>query len=97
MLVAVGVEPVTARIVGLRVDGRGGVAVGPDLSVPGLAGVHVAGDCTTAPTPFGPARIEHWRVAAQHGARAVRAMMGRGGADGADIPFFWTALARWYR
>ena len=61
-----------------------------------LPGVWVAGDCARAAIPFGPARIEHWRVACQHGARAARSMLGRG-PDGDDIPFFWTALARQYR
>ncbi|KIT14864.1 FAD-dependent oxidoreductase [Jannaschia aquimarina] len=96
VLVAVGVSPATAGIEGLPLDDDGGVSVGPDLSVPGLAGVHVAGDCASTPTPFGPARIEHWRVACQHGKRAARAMLGHR-ADPADIPFFWTALARQYR
>ena len=96
VLVAVGVEPVTARIDGLPAQEDGGVAVGPDLAVPGLENVYVAGDCAEAPTPFGPARIEHWRVAAQHGARAARAMLGQA-VEATEIPFFWTALARQYR
>ncbi|UWQ21967.1 FAD-dependent oxidoreductase [Jannaschia sp. W003] len=96
VLVAVGVQPRTAGIEGLPAGEGGGVDVGSDLAVPGLAGVFVAGDCARAPTPFGAARIEHWRVAAQHGRRAALAMLGRD-APGTDIPFFWTALARQYR
>lgn len=96
VLVAIGVAPRTTEIDGLPVRDGGGVAVAADLSVPGLDGVHVAGDCAFAPTPFGAAQIEHWRVAQQHGIRAARAMLGRDPAD-ADIPFFWTALARQYR
>lgn len=96
VLMAVGVTPATAEIDGLPTEDDGGVAVGPDLSVPGLDGVWVAGDCARAPTPFGPARIEHWRVAAQHGRRAARAILGLE-AEGADIPFFWSALGRQYR
>ena len=101
VLMAVGVEPATAGIEGLPTGEEGGVAVGPDLSVPGLPGAYVLGDCARAPTPFGPARIEHWRVACQHGRRAARAILdatGKGTAPaGTDIPFFWTALARQYR
>ena len=101
VIMAVGVEPATAGIDGLPLTEDGGVAVGRDLSVPGLPGARVLGDCARAPTPFGPARIEHWRVACQHGRRAAReilAAMGKGVApETADIPFFWTALARQYR
>ena len=96
VLVAVGVSPRTRDIAGLPHDEDGGVSVGADLAVPGLAGVHVGGDCARAPTPFGRFRIEHWRVAMQHGRRAALAMLGEDpGPD--DIPFFWTALARQYR
>lgn len=96
VVLAVGVRPATGDIDGLPKAEGGGVATGPHLSVPGLPGVFVAGDCARAPTPLGPARIEHWRVACQHGRRAARAMLGLG-ATAADIPFFWTALGRQYR
>jgi NADPH-dependent 2,4-dienoyl-CoA reductase/sulfur reductase-like enzyme/nitrite reductase/ring-hydroxylating ferredoxin subunit len=95
VLLAIGVRPATDVIDGLPADDDGGVTVVADLSVPGLDGVYVAGDAARAPTPFGPARIEHWRVAQQHGRAAARAMLGR--PSGPDIPFFWTALARQYR
>ncbi|WP_281826424.1 FAD-dependent oxidoreductase [Jannaschia rubra] len=96
VLLAVGVHPATKGLEGLPLEDDGGVRVGPDLSVPGLDGVFVGGDCAHAPTPFGAARIEHWRVARQHGIRAAHAMLGQ--ADAApDIPFFWTALGRQYR
>ncbi|CUH23731.1 Ferredoxin--NAD(P)(+) reductase fdr [Jannaschia seosinensis] len=104
VLLAIGVTPVTGDIAGLAAGEDGGVAVGPDLGVPGLDSVFVAGDCARAPTPFGPARIEHWRVARQHGIRAADAMMDHLGIARPepaevepDIPFFWTALARQYR
>ncbi len=95
VVLAVGVTPATAGIDGLPTAKDGGVAVGADLSVPGLPGAYVAGDCAAAPTPFGTARIEHWRVACQHGRAAARSYLGQGA--GTDIPFFWTALARQYR
>ncbi|MEM7491110.1 MAG: FAD-dependent oxidoreductase [Pseudomonadota bacterium] len=94
-LVAIGVTPATGGIEGLAHDDDGGVTVGPDLAASGLPHVFVAGDAARVPTPFGPARIEHWRVAQQHGKAAARAMLGQTPAP--DIPFFWTALARQYR
>ncbi|WGH77201.1 FAD-dependent oxidoreductase [Jannaschia ovalis] len=96
VVLAMGVKPATGAIEGLPLEKDGGVRVAEDLSVPGLDGVFVAGDCAHAPTPFGAARIEHWRVARQHGARVARGIAG-GTAGLADIPFFWTALARQYR
>lgn len=96
VLLAIGVRPATDAIAGIETGKDGGVESGPDLSVPGMPGVFVAGDCARTPTPFGPARIEHWRVARQHGIRAARAMLGLA-PEPADIPFFWTALARQYR
>ncbi|MCK0168630.1 FAD-dependent oxidoreductase [Jannaschia sp. S6380] len=96
VLLAIGVRPATVDIDGIATGKGGGVETASDLSIPGRPGVHVAGDCARAPTPFGPARIEHWRVARQHGIRAARAMLGRAGPTD-DIPFFWTALARQYR
>ncbi|SEK37444.1 FAD-dependent oxidoreductase [Jannaschia helgolandensis] len=95
VLLAMGVTPATDAIDGLRTQDDGGVVTGPGLSVPGLSGVYVAGDCAVAPTPFGTARIEHWRVACQHGRNAALAMLGQGVP--LDIPFFWTALGRQYR
>lgn len=101
VLLALGVTPATAAIDGLPHDEDGGVTTGPDLAIPGHPSIHVAGDCATAPTPFGPARIEHWRVAMQHGRRAARSFLGQGAFPSheaaPDIPFFWTALARQYR
>lgn len=95
VILALGVTPATAGIRGLPHADDGAVATGADLSVPGLRGVHVAGDCAIAPTPFGTAKIEHWRVALQHGRTAARAFLGETAKP--DIPFFWTALARQYR
>ncbi|MGB3554009.1 MAG: FAD-dependent oxidoreductase [Jannaschia sp.] len=96
VVLAVGIRPATDGIDKLGTDEDGGVSVAPDLSVSGLPGVFAAGDVAKVPTPFGPARIEHWRVARQQGRRAARAMLGLE-AEPADIPFFWTALARQYR
>lgn len=95
VVLALGVKPATAALDGLPLADDGSVATGRDLSVPGHPGVFVAGDCATVPTAFGTARIEHWRVAQQHGRNAARAFLGQDVPG--DIPFFWTALARQYR
>ncbi|WP_341210974.1 FAD-dependent oxidoreductase [uncultured Limimaricola sp.] len=94
-LLAIGVRPAT-EIEGLSPDKDGGLRTGPDLAVEGLSDVWAAGDVARVPGPWGPVRIEHWRVARQHGARAARAMLGRA-TDDIDVPFFWTAMARQYR
>jgi NADPH-dependent 2,4-dienoyl-CoA reductase/sulfur reductase-like enzyme/nitrite reductase/ring-hydroxylating ferredoxin subunit len=96
VLLAMGVSPATAGIEGLPLDEDGGVSVGADLSVSGAEMIFVAGDAARAPTPFGPARIEHWRVAQQHGRRAALSILGAQ-PERPDIPFFWTALDRQYR
>ncbi|PZX13126.1 Rieske-like 2Fe-2S protein [Palleronia aestuarii] len=94
-ILAVGVRPATA-IEGLPTEENGAISVADDLSVPGLRGVWAAGDIALAPTPWGRVRIEHWRVAQQHGQRAARAILGERVAS-LGVPFFWTALARQYR
>lgn len=94
-LLAIGVRPAT-DIAGLSPEDDGGLRTGPDLAVEGLEGVFAAGDVARVPTPWGPVRIEHWRVARQHGARAARAMLGKPEGE-IDVPFFWTALGRQYR
>ncbi|MGX9856829.1 FAD-dependent oxidoreductase [Limimaricola variabilis] len=95
VLLAIGVRPAT-DIEGLSPEDDGGLATGPDLAVEGLEGVWAAGDVARLPTPWGRTRIEHWRLARQHGARAARAMLGHD-TGAPDIPFFWTALGRQYR
>ena len=94
-LLAIGVRPAT-DIEGLSADEDGGLRTGPDLAVEGMQGVYAAGDVARVPGPWGPVRIEHWRVARQHGARIARAIMGRDTGE-VDVPFFWTALGRQYR
>ncbi|MGB3406886.1 MAG: FAD-dependent oxidoreductase [Jannaschia sp.] len=96
VILALGMTPATDRIGGIPSDDDGGITVEGDLSVPGRPGLFAAGDVARTPTAFGPARIEHWRVALQHGRRAALSMLGKA-ASGTDVPFFWTALKRQYR
>ncbi|MGR3464854.1 FAD-dependent oxidoreductase [Limimaricola sp.] len=95
VLLAIGVRPAT-DIEGLSPEEDGGLRTGADLAVEGLKGIYAAGDVARVPGPWGPVRIEHWRVARQHGARAARAILGHDTGE-IDVPFFWTALGRQYR
>ena len=87
VLIAVGARP-RLEVFGQGVEG--GVEVALDLSVdPSL---FVGGDVAKFPL-YGrdyATRIEHWRVAEQHGRYAARAMLGEGG-EFTGVPFFWSA------
>lgn len=56
-------------------------------------GVYALGDIAKAPTQMGRMRIEHWRVALQHGLVTAAAILNDETVDSLDdrIPFFWTA------
>ncbi len=82
----IGVAPRTDRLRGVKLADDGGIAVGPDLRV--ADGVWVAGDIAAVSTNDGK-RIEHWRLAQQHGWAAAEQMLGNGRL-GDDVPFFWT-------
>jgi len=87
VLIAVGARP-RLDIFGEGVEG--GIEVGADLSVdPAL---FAGGDVAKFPLPGRgySTRIEHWRVAKQHGRHAARAMLGDT-TPFSGIPFFWSA------
>ncbi|MFN8419443.1 MAG: FAD-dependent oxidoreductase [Anaerolineae bacterium] len=93
VLVGVGVQPATdfLQSSGLRLHDRDkSVRVSASLQTSD-PDIYAAGDIARIDngTPGG-VRIEHWRVALQHGMIAARSMLGN--ADSADqhIPFFWT-------
>ena len=88
VLVAIGAAPRTGWLPFERGE-DGGVAVGADLCVPGAPGVRLAGDIARVPTPWGEARIEHWRFAQETGELAARNMLGAG-LRYEGTPFFWT-------
>ena len=89
VVLGVGVEPVTDMVSGVDKAEDGGILV--DARLRAADGLYAAGDVATFPLPHGErARIEHWRVAAQHGRVAARNMLGRANHyDG--VPYFWTA------
>jgi 3-phenylpropionate/trans-cinnamate dioxygenase ferredoxin reductase component len=97
VIVGVGALPDTrlARGAGLELGATGGVRCDALLraSVPGM---FAAGDVCEWPSAVhgGPARVEHWDVAAGQGRTAALNMLG-GDCAYADIPTFWSDLADW--
>jgi NADPH-dependent 2,4-dienoyl-CoA reductase/sulfur reductase-like enzyme len=74
---------------GLRLDEKdGSVRVNTHLQT-SHPDVYAAGDIARWGEGTGT-RIEHWRVAQQHGVVAAHNMLGRGQDVRAHVPFFWT-------
>jgi NADPH-dependent 2,4-dienoyl-CoA reductase/sulfur reductase-like enzyme/nitrite reductase/ring-hydroxylating ferredoxin subunit len=89
VVVGAGVEPVTDFVRGADVDRDGGLSVDEQLRL--AQGVWAAGDVARYRDPHSGSdvRIEHWRLAEQHGRAAARSMVGRA-APFTGVPFFWT-------
>ncbi|MBO0662327.1 FAD-dependent oxidoreductase [Jiella sp. MQZ9-1] len=87
VLVAIGAKP---RLSIFGEDQADAIAVGADLSVD--ANLYAGGDVAKFPLHGRgySARIEHWRVAEQHGRHAARAMLGKS-PPFTGVPFFWSA------
>ncbi|WP_205328317.1 NAD(P)/FAD-dependent oxidoreductase [Glycomyces sp. YM15] len=92
VVAALGSEPETEWLRGTGLGGEGGVIVGPDgLAAPGIA---AAGDVARWPHPLHSGRtlrIEHYANAAEQGAHAARALLGRTSRY-APLPNFWSHL-----
>ena len=90
VVIGIGVRPATDFVEGLKLNDDGGIPV--DARLQAADGVYAAGD--VAAFPYGPSgervRIEHWRLAAQHGRIAGTNAAG-GDARYTSIPCFWTA------
>ncbi len=83
VVLGVGVSPELNFAHDLKIAEKGGIAVGPDLRA--ADNLWVAGDIASV----NGTRIEHWRLAEQHGQVAARQMLGNTRTyDG--VPFFWT-------
>jgi NADPH-dependent 2,4-dienoyl-CoA reductase/sulfur reductase-like enzyme/nitrite reductase/ring-hydroxylating ferredoxin subunit len=87
VVAGLGVSPVLDYAPALKRAGDGGLATDPALRV--CEGVWAAGDIAS---PEGWPRIEHWRVAQQHGRIAALGMLGQAAAY-EGVPFFWSAQA----
>jgi NADPH-dependent 2,4-dienoyl-CoA reductase/sulfur reductase-like enzyme/nitrite reductase/ring-hydroxylating ferredoxin subunit len=89
VVVGVGVRPATEFLQGVRLNPDGSLAV--DRSLAAAEGLYAAGDIARFPDwRTGEAiRIEHWRLALQHGRIAAHNMAGKK-MEFAGVPFFWT-------
>jgi len=89
VLVGLGVSPATQMLVGVPLNRDGSVSVDSHMQV--APGLYAAGDVARFPDwrDGAPIRIEHWRLAAQHGRIAAHNMAGRAVAY-AGVPFFWS-------
>jgi NADPH-dependent 2,4-dienoyl-CoA reductase/sulfur reductase-like enzyme/nitrite reductase/ring-hydroxylating ferredoxin subunit len=90
VVLGVGVRPATDFLKeAFPLEKDGGLAV--DNHLQAAPNVYAAGDIARFPLAATgqPARIEHWRLAQQHGAVAARNMLGQHVAYTA-APFFWT-------
>ena len=87
VVAGLGVRPALDYAEGLAAREDGGLAVDGSLLV--APGLWAAGDIAS---PEGWPRIEHWRLAQQHGRIAAMGMLGQDARyDG--VPFFWSAQA----
>lgn len=89
VVVGLGVKPATDILHGATLRRDGGVEV--DAQLRAAEGVFAAGDIAAFPLrgDGDRVRVEHWRVAEQHGRVAALNMLGRGVAYDA-VPYFWT-------
>ncbi|UBM27599.1 FAD-dependent oxidoreductase [Pseudomonas sp. p1(2021b)] len=87
VLLGVGVKPATAFVHGLVLADDQSLSVNAEMQA--AEGLWAAGDIATFPLTGRPARIEHWRLAQQHGVIAAANMLGEQRRYD-DVPFFWT-------
>jgi len=89
VLVGIGSDLATAFIKGVHLSDDGSIDVDEHLAV--SDGVYAAGDIARYPDPATGERIriEHWRLAEQHGRAAARSMAAKPQLF-KGVPFFWT-------
>ncbi|MEM9923288.1 MAG: FAD-dependent oxidoreductase [Cyanobacteria bacterium P01_D01_bin.50] len=90
VVVGIGVEPVTDFLQGVELNEKDG-SVNVDEYLQAADCLYVAGDIVRFPyaATGEPTRIEHWRLAQQHGRIAARNMIGEK-IKFASVPFFWS-------
>jgi apoptosis-inducing factor 3 len=87
IVLGVGVSPATGFVDGVQKSDDGGIVV--DAALRAADGLYAIGDVARFPSGADHLRIEHWRVAQQHG--RVAALNIAGIATHYDsVPFFWT-------
>ncbi len=89
VILGTGVAPRTDLLE--QVNNPDGVQVDRELQL--RDGVYALGDIAKANNQMGRMRIEHWRVALQHGIVTAGAILNDGKVNSLEerIPFFWTA------
>ncbi|HEY4174440.1 MAG TPA: FAD-dependent oxidoreductase, partial [Rhodopila sp.] len=89
VVIGFGVHPVTDYLQGVALNKDGSVSV--DATLKAADGLYAAGDIASFPLQGDgtPIRVEHWRVAEQHGRIAARNMAGQTARYDA-VPVFWT-------
>ncbi|MGB6298221.1 MAG: FAD-dependent oxidoreductase [Rivularia sp. (in: cyanobacteria)] len=90
VVVGIGVEPVTEFLQGVELNEKD-KSVNVDEYLQAADNIFVAGDIARFPyaATGKPTRIEHWRLAQQHGRIAARNMIGEK-IKFASVPFFWS-------
>lgn len=89
VILGTGVLPRT-ELLGKEINPRDGVLVDSHLQL--RDGVYALGDIAKADGQMGQLRIEHWRVALQHGLVTAAAILKDNSVHSLDerVPFFWT-------
>lgn len=87
VVLGTGVRPATGCVQGVQLSQDHSLQVDAELKV--AHGLWAAGDLVTFPCAGRPVRIEHWRLAQQHGVIAAMNMLGEHRRY-EDVPFFWT-------
>ncbi len=89
VVVGIGVAPATDFVEGIDLAPDGGIPVDGQLRA--AEAVWAAGDVARYRDPYSgrDVRIEHWRLAEQHGRAAAGSMSGDAAAF-TGVPFFWT-------
>ncbi|MCI0911374.1 apoptosis inducing factor family protein [Pseudomonas putida] len=87
VLLGTGVTPATAFVQGVQLGEDRSIST--DAHLQAADRLWVAGDIATFPLTGRPVRIEHWRLAQQHGVIAAANMLGEQRRYD-DVPFFWT-------
>ncbi|MGB3758367.1 MAG: FAD-dependent oxidoreductase [Rivularia sp. (in: cyanobacteria)] len=90
VVVGIGVSPVTEFLQGVELNEKD-KSVNVDEYLQAADNTYVAGDIARFPyaATGKPTRIEHWRLAQQHGRIAARNMIGEKIKFG-SVPFFWS-------
>ena len=89
VVIGSGVQPATGFAASLLKREDGGILA--DSSLKAAEDIFVAGDLAVFPESYSglSTRIEHWRLAQQHGRSAAKNMLGQSESF-AGVPYFWT-------